>query len=62
MWGGGWEVRVRISFPQLRSQDLVEEGCLHLDAIWSRANTKGPLEEMPEQQIKSCKEIAKLLK
>lgn len=55
-------MRIRISFPQLRSQDLVEEGCLHLDAIWSRANTKGPLEEMPEQQIKSCKEIAKLLK
>ena len=34
---------------------------MHLDAIWMRANTKGPLEEMPERQIKSCGEIARAL-
>lgn len=35
---------------------------MHLDAIWMRANTEGPLEEMPERQTKSCKEIAEPLK
>lgn len=60
--GSRCEVVVRINFPQLRSQSGGEEGCLHLDAIWMRANTVGPLEEMPERQIKSCKEIAEPLK
>lgn len=39
-----------------------EKGCLHLDAIWTRANIEGPLKEMPEQQIKSCRETAEPLK
>lgn len=50
------------SIPLAEEPELGEGGCLHLDAIWTRANTEGPLKEMPERQIKSCKEITKPLK
>lgn len=68
MWEGGGELGIRIHFPWLRRSESWPggwggEGCLHLDAIWMRANIEGPLEEMPERQIKSCKKLpAELLK